>query len=249
MPCSFNSPFASYIDKKSRMNLLPKMESSHRKTNSIVLVFVPVLLALLFVNCAARHGHGHSHSHSHHHHHHHGSDDSDDSTAPSESLQIRDGSRSDLGLGLGLSFSSSISGICHNTDYADVCFATLRGHEDETDTPSVLRILIQAAQDKTHAALDEVDRLESDPGSSTGLKSILSDCRDSYNDALENFQNALDAIPSSDVGSINSMLSASVTDFGDIDDFLDGYEVPLPVMNADLTHMTSNCLAVSSLLN
>ncbi|XP_047331380.1 uncharacterized protein LOC124934936 [Impatiens glandulifera] len=201
------------------------MEISHSSSTNPIIFFS--ILILLFINCSARHHQTSDHEHS-------------GELKTTSNFQLPN-------------INPGITKICHDTDYFDVCVSSiaplLKGREGTSDIPSVLQIAIQAATDKTKDALAELERIASDSGSSKQLKSTLNDCRDSYNDALENFQSALDALPSRDVGTMNSMLSACVTDFGDCDDFLDGFEVSLPDINRKLTQMTSNCLAISSLLN
>lgn len=81
------------------------------------------------------------------------------------------------------------------------------------------------------------------------LASIYGDCKDSYNDAVENFESAKDALVTGDVGTMNSMLSAAITDFGDCDDGLLGQSSPLLDVDLALIHMTSNCLAIVSLIH
>ncbi|KAL6548199.1 hypothetical protein OROGR_008620 [Orobanche gracilis] len=88
------------------------------------------------------------------------------------------------------------------------------------------------------------------PGVPPELASVLRDCKDSYDDAVYNFESTIDAFPRRDIGTMNSMLSAVITDVGDCEDGFSGFgeESPFSSVADRLTNMTSNCLAIVSLL-
>lgn len=113
-----------------------------------------------------------------------------------------------------------------------------------------MELAIKAATEHTQVAVAAATKIATSPGIAPNIASTISDCKDSYDDALDNFQKALDALSSRDVGTMNSMLSAAITDFSDNDDFLVG-KASSPVLlefNAKLSKMTSNCLAIVSLI-
>lgn len=163
--------------------------------------------------------------------------------------------------GLGAAVGGIVSGVaspvlktaCGQTDYPDICMKTLTPFSSglqnvaKPDPIALLKISIAAAVAETKTVMQTAEKLMAEKAGSPSFVSSLQDCRDNYNDALENYQSALDAIPENDLGTINSMLSAAVTDYGTCDD---GFMGTNPLINQDetLSHMGSNCLAMASLL-
>lgn len=107
-------------------------------------------------------------------------------------------------------------------------------------------IAIKGATEHTKIAVSLAAKLALVP---SPLASVYGDCKDSYDDALENFESAMNAHAVGDVGTMNSMLSAAITDFGDCDDGLSGKSSPLLDVGSALSQMTSNCLAIVSLIH
>jgi len=88
------------------------------------------------------------------------------------------------------------------------------------------------------------------PGVPPQVASIVRDCKDSYDEAMSNFEKAMNALPEGDFGTVNIMLSAVITDIGDCEDGLSGTGSTFPISDyaEKLTNMTSNCLAIASLM-
>ncbi|KAH7857900.1 hypothetical protein Vadar_017762 [Vaccinium darrowii] len=144
-----------------------------------------------------------------------------------------------------------IKTICASTDYPEDCISSITPLlHGKTDLISVVGLAIQAATEHTQLAVAAATKIATSPGIPSDMASVIGDCKDSYNDALDNFQKATEALSSSDVGTMNSMLSAAITDFSDNDDSLAGkpYAQALLEFDAMLTKMTSNCLAIVSLI-
>lgn len=141
-----------------------------------------------------------------------------------------------------------ITKVCEATDYPDVCLATLGRFNGPSDIPSVLSIAIQAGLDFAKASFDNADRLSTQPGMPQDQAMSLNDCKDSYDDIVYNFQNAHDALPAKDVGTMNTMLSAAITNVGDCMDGFDGMYSPVATFSDKLKKMASNCLAIISQL-
>lgn len=141
-----------------------------------------------------------------------------------------------------------IKRICDATDYPDVCLATLGRYNGPSDIPAVLGIAIQAGLDFAKASLAMADRLTTQSGMPPDQVSSLTDCKDSYDDVSYNFQNANDALPGKDVGTMNTMLSAAITNVGDCMDGFEGMESPVATFSDKLKKMASNCLAIISQL-
>ncbi|XP_051152690.1 uncharacterized protein LOC127266472 [Andrographis paniculata] len=169
-------------------------------------------------------------------------------------------SNNDLSSGiLSLQFQADpeVEKICQSTDYPHLCLAevipnliNLRGSGRRIDTDAVL----QAAVKGTNMFAKHCQELAQDyankPGSPPELKSALKDCQDGYDTVVDNFEETLEAFATHDVGTMRSMLSAVITFVGDCEDSLKQLSVqsPMSAYAEKLTNMTSNCLAITSLL-
>lgn len=79
------------------------------------------------------------------------------------------------------------------------------------------------------------------------IKTRFKDITDYYIDALENLQDAENAMKVKDIATVNINLSAALDDFGAYEDDW-GEKSPMSDFDAKLTHMASNCLAVANLV-
>ncbi|KAI3469291.1 hypothetical protein Pfo_025954 [Paulownia fortunei] len=142
--------------------------------------------------------------------------------------------------------------ICDSTDYPSLCLATVVPFlNGKTDVPSVLEVIIRAGAKLAKYGLSLAKNFAEKTGAPPELLSILEDCKDSYDSAVYNFQNTINAFLEHDIGTMNSMLSAVITDVGDCEDAFSGLgeQSPLSSVADRLTNMTSNCLAIVSLLD
>ncbi|GAV70863.1 PMEI domain-containing protein [Cephalotus follicularis] len=138
--------------------------------------------------------------------------------------------------------------LCDATDYPDVCMNALAPLGQLVDPIKALEAAIKVATDQTNIALDAATKMADAPGTSPSVSAILYDCEDFYGDALDNFQSALDAIPSRDLGTIRSMLSAAVTDWMTCDDgFTSGVSL-MKQYSDNLVKLGSNCLSLSTMI-
>ncbi|KAK6138794.1 hypothetical protein DH2020_027458 [Rehmannia glutinosa] len=142
--------------------------------------------------------------------------------------------------------------ICDSTDHPSLCLDTvvplLNG---ATDVPSVLEAAISVSSKLAQVGLSLAKKFAETPGAPPELVSALQDCQDSYDSVVYNFQNTFDAFPKRDIGTMNSMLSAVITNVGDCEDVFSksGEDSPFSNIADRLTNMTSNCLAIISLLD
>lgn len=142
--------------------------------------------------------------------------------------------------------------ICDSTHYSSLCLATVVPHlNGKTDVSSVLELAIKAGAKLARHALNVAKDVAEKPGAKPELITVLKECTRSYETAVNNYQNAVNAFPSRDKGTMNSMLSAVIINVGDCEDAVSGHTVesPLSSIAGRLTHMTSNCLAIVSLLD
>lgn len=141
--------------------------------------------------------------------------------------------------------------ICDSTDHPALCLATvvpfLKGKDD---IPSVLEVVIDAGAKLSNYGLTLTKSLAEKPDTPPEVVSVLNDCKESYDTAVTNFQNTIDAFRERDIGTMNSMLSAVITDVEDCEDGFSGLgeKSMLSDLAGKLTNITSNCLAIVSLL-
>ncbi|KAL2464289.1 Plant invertase/pectin methylesterase inhibitor superfamily protein [Forsythia ovata] len=141
--------------------------------------------------------------------------------------------------------------ICDSTDHPLLCLGTVLPLLDhKTDSFSILEVSVKASSELTKFALSMAKKFSNMPGVPPKVASILRDCKDSYDEAMYNFEKAMNALLERDIGTLNTMLSAVITDIGDCEDELSGTGSTSPLSNyaEKLTNMTSNCLAIASLL-
>ncbi|XP_047975499.1 uncharacterized protein LOC125217962 [Salvia hispanica] len=139
--------------------------------------------------------------------------------------------------------------ICESTDYPVLCLSTVAPYLDgETDIQSILDVAIQAGAEFSKYGQETAQKLAGNPANPPQHSSVLSDCRDGFETAAENYGKAADALVEQDRGTVNSMLSAVITYIGDCQDTI-STDSPLYSLTEKLTKMTSNCLAISSIIN
>ncbi|XP_034685673.1 pectinesterase inhibitor 10-like [Vitis riparia] len=142
----------------------------------------------------------------------------------------------------------ALNHICKKTDYSDLCLSSLAplfdGHSDPV---SMLYVAIKACTQHAQLSLNTAQKIAEAPSTNPTTASNLSDCQDSYSDALDNLQAANDALGIRDFGAVNSMLSAVVTDASDCQDLFPGKSSPMLHYEVKLRQMASNCLAIASL--
>lgn len=116
----------------------------------------------------------------------------------------------------------------------------------------ILQLQIKACDNQTRIALQEVLELIKDPSTSTIASTCLQQCQETYNDALDNLQNAVSAIAARDKGTLNSMLSAVITDYETCEDGFAELPIsssPMAVADELLSKLASNCLAIATLIH
>ncbi|XP_010486189.1 PREDICTED: predicted GPI-anchored protein 58 [Camelina sativa] len=137
--------------------------------------------------------------------------------------------------------SPEIKTICGKTDFPPLCESSvspLLPAQLKPDVSSVLVLAIQASVNATRAAMAIVEKLAAD------------DCKELYDDALANLEDATNAVKSRDFATVNTNLSAAMTDYSTCNDGFEeaGEPNPLADVGGKLTKMVSNCLAISTLI-
>ncbi|XP_050219128.1 pectinesterase inhibitor [Mercurialis annua] len=145
--------------------------------------------------------------------------------------------------------SDGLKKLCDKTDYPSLCMTTLTPFfKGKTDIISVLQMSINAAIQQTKSAISVAQKLVKAPGTPGEDVSNLKECIETYTDALDNFNNAKEAIPEKDTGTINTMLSAAIADYETCNDEFGGSGSPIGKYGEKLTDMTSNCLVFAAMI-
>ncbi|KAL1211879.1 Pectinesterase 2 [Cardamine amara subsp. amara] len=137
--------------------------------------------------------------------------------------------------------SPEIKSICAKTDNPQLCESSvtpLLTPKLKPDTSSVLVLSIQASINATKVAMATVEKV------------AAADCKELYDDAVTNLEDAVNAVESRDIATVNTNLSAAMTDYSTCNDGFEesGEPNPLADVSDKLTKMVSNCLAISTLI-
>lgn len=140
--------------------------------------------------------------------------------------------------------------ICDSTDHPSLCLSTVAPFLDggEIDVQSILDVSIQAGAQLSKYAQATAQKLAGNPGNPPQHSSVLDDCKDGFETAAENYAKAGDALSEKDKGTMSTMLSAVITYAADCKQTI-SKESTLYGITDRLINMTSNCLAISSLMN
>lgn len=146
--------------------------------------------------------------------------------------------------------------VCETTDHPSLCINTVNpllvdSKNNNVSLNSVLGASINATDDIAKAALLAAKKIAHFPGTPPELASVLEVCEETYGTALDNFDKAKEAYDTQDIGTMNTMLSAVISNIEDCNTEFSSLNLPLPAPIAEfgdkLRNMTSNCLAIVSL--
>ncbi|KAJ4838993.1 hypothetical protein Tsubulata_046868 [Turnera subulata] len=142
--------------------------------------------------------------------------------------------------------SPEVEKICKSTDYPELCVGQIAPFfNGKTDTISILEMSIKSALEVTKLAAQEAKRLAGESSTDDDTATALQQCQEDYDDAVANLKSALDAIPAKDTTTINTMLSAALSDFGACGEAFSSKN-PLQSYDDKVSNMTSNCIAIAS---
>lgn len=138
--------------------------------------------------------------------------------------------------------------ICDKTTFPSLCLSSIAPFfNGQTDAISILEMAIKATTEYTKLAIAAASELADAPTTPPSTASGLRDCKANYKDALDDLKSATHAISNHDIGTMNTMLSAVVTDYVTCDDGFSGQN-PIRMYNEKLGNMASNCLALASFI-
>ncbi|XP_058077452.1 pectinesterase inhibitor-like [Magnolia sinica] len=144
--------------------------------------------------------------------------------------------------------------ICEHTKNPDVCISSISPYLPnigDVDATTILGLQIKACTNYTNVAISAVEQMVKDPKTPPLMMGCLKVCRESYGNALNDLQSAVKAIEAHDSGTLNSMLSAVLTDIGTCEDAFTerpGLKSPMASQDNMLSKLASNCLAIAALI-
>ncbi|XP_022728260.1 uncharacterized protein LOC111283882 [Durio zibethinus] len=139
--------------------------------------------------------------------------------------------------------------ICGDTDHPIECLITtvpFLGEIVAIEPVSILKVGIEAMNNKTKEALAKATRLVQDPSTPKHVASCLETCIDSYNAILDSDQKVLDAISIRDLYQLSMELSSNVENVHACEDAFEEADIESPIKEMDLLlgKMISNSLAI-----
>ncbi|XP_055814526.1 pectinesterase inhibitor 3-like [Solanum dulcamara] len=143
-----------------------------------------------------------------------------------------------------------IKNICDNTDYPDLCTATVAPFMRGTiiNVQNVLQVAMKQSDAFAKLGFATFKRASESPATPPKTKKMLKTCLDSWDTVLYNYEEAIEALRIHDSGRMSTMLSAAITDISDCEDAFEGVITPMSGYSERMTKMTSNCLAIISQL-
>ncbi|XP_022155317.1 uncharacterized protein LOC111022449 [Momordica charantia] len=147
-----------------------------------------------------------------------------------------------------------LSKICSNTDNPQLCTKSISTHlkpgTNQIDPVSALKTEIGESIIKVQNAMERARELRKDPSTSKLANVCLATCLDTYNLAIFDLKKVLESIEHHDAGTMESYLSAVLSNIGTCDDsFAEmGLVSPLDNLAIELNKFASNCLAISKML-
>lgn len=137
-----------------------------------------------------------------------------------------------------------INKICDSTDHPHLCVSSIPPYyTGKSDPISVLEMTMKATRENIKQSISKMARLGNIASDSAGNNT----CEKSYNDALQDVQNAIHALPNRGAGAVKSMLNAAMMNVSTCADELTknthGFN-----FDSKLIEMVSNCLDIASLI-
>ncbi|XWS38941.1 hypothetical protein CRYUN_Cryun18bG0006900 [Craigia yunnanensis] len=154
-----------------------------------------------------------------------------------------------VGVGVKTVSDPQVKSLCEKTDQPALCLASIAPFfNGKSDLPSVIEMLIKAGTEQTKQAIATATKMAADPKSDPKTMSRFNDCKENYDDALDNMEEATDAIPLKDVGTIATMVSAAISDYGTCDDGFTGQPNPIPEGVSPMAKINENLMNIAGII-
>ncbi|GMI75628.1 hypothetical protein like AT5G51520 [Hibiscus trionum] len=162
-------------------------------------------------------------------------------------------------------YKKFIKSACNSTTYPKICYKALSPNAPaiKTDPYKLCNIALSVTLNATSKASSSIHSLSKLKGLSPSEKEIIGDCAETTDDAIYELQNSLKALANlqgsdrkaEEMSDLNTWVSAALTDEYTCTDEFEGQKVRKAVKNTInksvlfLAKLTSNCLALSKLLD
>ncbi|XVE82260.1 hypothetical protein DITRI_Ditri15bG0134000 [Diplodiscus trichospermus] len=151
----------------------------------------------------------------------------------------------------------NIKSLCDKTDQPSLCMSSISPfYNGKSDVGSVVWMLMRAGTEQTKRAIRIATKMANDAKNDPKKVSSLNDCKEVYDDALDNLQKSMDAITPKDVGTINTMMSAAISDYASCDDGFSGQPdpnakgvSPMGKINENLMNIAAIILSLANMIH
>ncbi|KAI3696595.1 hypothetical protein L6452_28993 [Arctium lappa] len=165
--------------------------------------------------------------------------------APLQSIPSSNSPSSNL-----LDTNITVTNVCRKTEYPDQCISTVSPFlKGNSDISTILDRTMKSTAWLIKLGSIHSQRLSNAPGKPKDEIKILKSCKDNYDNALSDFQEAMKALACKDLERMNSMLKAVLSELEDCRDEYLGKTFPLTTYDDKVTKMTSNCLAIVDMVH
>ncbi|KDP33951.1 hypothetical protein JCGZ_07522 [Jatropha curcas] len=146
-----------------------------------------------------------------------------------------------------------ISSTCNHTLYYQECVFSLRSDPNSktADLRGLANIALNISIAYGSETLTHISDLKTKTSKNDTNSSCLSDCVEQYNDAVEDLQEAIEALRIRSLDTLKTLVSSAMTDSDTCEEGFEesGYGSPFANRNLYFSKLCSNFLAISNLLS
>ena len=144
----------------------------------------------------------------------------------------------------------SLEQICMHTDYPDICLSTIKPLiSNNFDMINVLEAAIKVCSIQIKMTITKVAK---HAAHNPEIANAVAECRDQYNNAMENLKRAMDALSSRDLGTITVMVSDVMADVSTcesaFEDLKASHSSAMSKTDGLVSITVSNCLSIANLI-
>ncbi|CAK9143269.1 unnamed protein product [Ilex paraguariensis] len=155
--------------------------------------------------------------------------------------------------GVTAGYQDLVSTTCSHTLHFDVCVSSLRSdpRSKTSDVKGLAAIALDLSIGEAKKTISYIDSLKSRADNTQNQSKRLSECMVEYSDALENLQEAIQALSKTSIDDVNELATTAMTDS---ETCKDGFEevpnshFPLADRNQYFDNLCGNFLAITTLL-
>ncbi|KAF5193923.1 Plant invertase/pectin methylesterase inhibitor superfamily protein [Thalictrum thalictroides] len=145
--------------------------------------------------------------------------------------------------------NTDVRRVCDATDNPLLCLNTVSPLlQGKFDLVSILETEVKACKNQAQTLLDKSIKISADPATVADVAKTLKICKENYESVLDNMDATLKAIGEKDLGTVNTMLSAAISDVSTCgENFSEVSTNPNPLSDMEqlVTNLVGNCLSIS----